>query len=346
VYDATGELAAEYSTVSTTSGLQFIKVDPPGSTRVVADANQAVIAGQKQEHMPFGGSLLASQNGRTTAQGYGVDEATDVLARLFTGKERDAETGLDYFGARYFPGAQGRLTSPDPVFFQAEMLADPQRFNPCDCVRNNPLRYVDPKGEAIELFSDPAEREKQMQVLCGLAWSDACKQYLYVDDNYKKGHYYVGIVAGGQSGKGGDFGSLNGVIAALQGIIKDPYVVTVDFVQGSARVPTPPGGGPSLNINHAGGATLSVNGQLHLYVRASGDQKGYSSIPFYDMSNRWTFTSGTRDHNTVLDDELGHLLYDMRHESIVPSKSNDAPLSPENQVRKARDPNAPTRTGH
>jgi RHS repeat-associated protein len=31
----------------------------------------------------------------------------------FTGKERDAETGLDYFGARYFSGAMGKLTE-DP----------------------------------------------------------------------------------------------------------------------------------------------------------------------------------------------------------------------------------------
>jgi RHS repeat-associated protein len=33
----------------------------------------------------------------------------------FTGKERDAETGLDYFGARYHSSAQGRFTSPDPI---------------------------------------------------------------------------------------------------------------------------------------------------------------------------------------------------------------------------------------
>ena len=32
----------------------------------------------------------------------------------FTSKERDAETGLDYFGARYLSSAQGRFTSPDP----------------------------------------------------------------------------------------------------------------------------------------------------------------------------------------------------------------------------------------
>lgn len=38
------------------------------------------------------------------------------MTQQFTGKERDAETGLDYFGARYFSGAQGRFTSPDKPF--------------------------------------------------------------------------------------------------------------------------------------------------------------------------------------------------------------------------------------
>lgn len=38
----------------------------------------------------------------------------------FTGKERDAETGLDYFGARYMSSAQGRFTSPDPIVHPAQ----------------------------------------------------------------------------------------------------------------------------------------------------------------------------------------------------------------------------------
>jgi RHS repeat-associated protein len=33
--------------------------------------------------------------------------------RFYSGKERDAETGLDYFGARYLSSAQGRWTTPD-----------------------------------------------------------------------------------------------------------------------------------------------------------------------------------------------------------------------------------------
>lgn len=77
----------------------------------------------------------------------------------FAAKERDAETGLDYFNVRYFSGAQGRFTSPDPLLWQdwqhgdkeeqqkfADLIADPQQFNLYAYVRNNPLRYTDPTG--------------------------------------------------------------------------------------------------------------------------------------------------------------------------------------------------------
>ncbi len=77
----------------------------------------------------------------------------------FTGKVRDKETGLDYFGARYFSAAQGRFTSPDPLpwlnwqtgsdkdrqRFQ-NFIADPQNLNLYAYVRNNPLKYTDPTG--------------------------------------------------------------------------------------------------------------------------------------------------------------------------------------------------------
>jgi RHS repeat-associated protein len=64
-----------------------------------------------------------------------------------TGKERDAETGLDYFGARYFSGAQGRFTSPDPKVLTARHLTSPQKWNKYAYVQNNPLAMVDPNGE-------------------------------------------------------------------------------------------------------------------------------------------------------------------------------------------------------
>lgn len=53
-------------------------------------------------------SRMTCQSSTTTADcGYGA------AVGQFTGKERDAETGLDYFGARYMSSVQGRFTSPD-----------------------------------------------------------------------------------------------------------------------------------------------------------------------------------------------------------------------------------------
>jgi RHS repeat-associated protein len=63
-----------------------------------------------------------------------------------TGKERDSESGLDYFGARYLSSAQGRFTSPDTPFNDQDP-SDPQSWNLYGYVRNNPLSSVDPTGE-------------------------------------------------------------------------------------------------------------------------------------------------------------------------------------------------------
>ncbi len=62
-----------------------------------------------------------------------------------TGKERDQESGLDYFGARYYSAAQGRFTSPDPLMASAR-ISDPQTWNRYSYALNNPLRLVDPDG--------------------------------------------------------------------------------------------------------------------------------------------------------------------------------------------------------
>jgi RHS repeat-associated protein len=81
-----------------------------------------------------------------------------------TGKERDAETGLDYFGARYLSSAQGRFTSADTPLID-QNPTDPQSWNLYAYARNNPLKYVDPSGRAIELTGDDEERKKQLKAL-------------------------------------------------------------------------------------------------------------------------------------------------------------------------------------
>jgi RHS repeat-associated protein len=74
----------------------------------------------------------------------------DLTDKKFTGKERDAETGLDYFGARYFSSSQGRFTTPDwstmPQPVPYANLDDPQTLNLYAYVRNNPLSRRDLDG--------------------------------------------------------------------------------------------------------------------------------------------------------------------------------------------------------
>jgi len=63
----------------------------------------------------------------------------------FTGKERDSESGNDYFPARYYGSAMGRFLSPDDG--NDPDRADPQSWNLYSYVQNNPLTNIDPSGQ-------------------------------------------------------------------------------------------------------------------------------------------------------------------------------------------------------
>jgi RHS repeat-associated protein len=67
-------------------------------------------------------------------------------AYKFTGKERDIESGLDYFGARYYGSNMGRFQSPDPSRLSI-MPNNPQTWNRYTYGNNNPLRFKDDNGK-------------------------------------------------------------------------------------------------------------------------------------------------------------------------------------------------------
>ncbi len=143
VYDAAGQLAAEYGGTAPATTTQYLTSDHLGSTRVVTSGAQAVV--RRYDYFPFGEALRAGAGGRTDVGGYEPTEEPQKLSLRFTGKERDAESGLDFFGARYFSGAQGRFTSPDAPFADQHTI-DPQSWNLYAYVRNNPLKNTDPNG--------------------------------------------------------------------------------------------------------------------------------------------------------------------------------------------------------
>ena len=135
------ELAAEYGGTAV-AGDEYVVTDHLGSTRLVADGAGAVKG--LHDYLPFGEEIYNGVGGRTVAYGGGGD----LAAQKFTGKERDSETagsawqGLDYFGARYYGGAQGRFTSPDAPFVDQHVY-DPQSWNLYTYGRNSPIVNVD-----------------------------------------------------------------------------------------------------------------------------------------------------------------------------------------------------------
>ncbi|MBI3658033.1 MAG: hypothetical protein HY232_16650, partial [Acidobacteria bacterium] len=83
---------------------------------------------------------------------YGEDTTPTPNNRLkFTGRLRDHESGLDYFGARYYGSALGRFVSPDAVRNDSHP-GNPQSWNRYAYGRNNPLRFFDPTGEAVVAY--------------------------------------------------------------------------------------------------------------------------------------------------------------------------------------------------
>jgi RHS repeat-associated protein len=68
----------------------------------------------------------------------------------FTGKERDNESGLDMFGARYYGSSLGRFMTPDwattPIDVPYANFGNPQSLNLYSYVRNNPTTVGDPDG--------------------------------------------------------------------------------------------------------------------------------------------------------------------------------------------------------
>ena len=91
-------------------------------------------AEQTCRSLPFGDGLACTGSTTTPTEHH------------FTGKERDAESGNDYFGARYYGSSMGRFLSPDPLFISPERLTDPQSLNLYSYVRNNPLGLTDDSG--------------------------------------------------------------------------------------------------------------------------------------------------------------------------------------------------------
>jgi len=125
-----GQRVAQYSYGTT----QWFHADHLGSSRFLSSWNgtpmwEATYLPYGQEWNPPSGSGPVSPN-----------------HYKFTGKERDGESGLDYFGARFYASAQGRFLSPDPLLGSEFHIKSPQRWNGYSYGQNNPANRIDIGG--------------------------------------------------------------------------------------------------------------------------------------------------------------------------------------------------------
>jgi RHS repeat-associated protein len=124
------------------AGVKWLMTDHLCSTRMVIDQTGSLAGVRRHDFAPFGEELSAGAGIRSGSNGY----SEDSTRQKFTSKERDSETGLDFFEARYFSSVQGRFTSPDEPF-AGQDLDDPQSWNLYTYTLNNPLKYIDPSGK-------------------------------------------------------------------------------------------------------------------------------------------------------------------------------------------------------
>ena len=154
---AGSQLLATYDQERDQQLLHFNITDPLGTKRVQASATGAVDLSCLS--LPFGDGLTCSGSGQ------------DVTEHHFTGKERDSESGLDYFGARYYGSSMGRFMSPDPSGLSFADPTNPQSLNLYSYVLNNPLKFTDPSG--MECVWDDGSFDSNDDAQTGS--SDGCK---------------------------------------------------------------------------------------------------------------------------------------------------------------------------
>ena len=117
--------------------------DNLGSASVISDTSGNLL--ESYDYAPYG-ELHATSG-------------SDSNHYLFGGKERDSETGLDYFGARYYGNALGRWMSPDwaakPTSVPYASFGDPQTLNLYAYVANRPIIHMDADGHVGPIQPDP-----------------------------------------------------------------------------------------------------------------------------------------------------------------------------------------------
>jgi RHS repeat-associated protein len=138
------KLVAERKNDST---YQFYHPDSLGSTSLITNSSGGVVENTIYE--PFGEVYSGASSSRFD----------------YTGKETD-DTGLQYFGARFYNPGIGKWTQADTYI---ENVYNPQKLNRYSFVLNNPYKYTDPDGHDGGFIEVGVTMAFPLEVLIGVA---------------------------------------------------------------------------------------------------------------------------------------------------------------------------------
>jgi RHS repeat-associated protein len=204
------------------------------------------------------GSFPFNDNANITNAPWGIPPENDML---FTGKQEDAESGLDYFGARYYNSLRGRFMSPDralvptPVPFAT--LDNPQSLNLYSYVVNDPLSRRDNDGHGLECAPDTTTTDSRTGTLTVTA--GACHN---VPDGV--GSFLTSLNPWGRFGGPAHRATVNKLSEMLQ---KDGFEVTKEV-----KIPTPRGLKGSRYVDVVG--VKKNSGETKMYQVGERNQNG------------------------------------------------------------------------
>lgn len=118
-----------------TLSIRYYHQDHIGSSSVVTDQAGALV--EEAANYAFGHHRTSYKPGPVLPEPYG-----------FTQKERDKESSLHYFEARFLLSSLGRFIRVDPLAVNSTAfeLGSPQELNPISYCQNSPIKLVDPTG--------------------------------------------------------------------------------------------------------------------------------------------------------------------------------------------------------
>jgi RHS repeat-associated protein len=253
-----------------TKGLHFHLADPLGTRRIQTNIDGAVE--YSFQSLPFGDNFASLPTALATSEGI-----VDATENHFTGKERDTESGNDYFMARYYSSAMGRFMSPDwsakvmPVPYAK--LDDPQSLNLYAYVGNNPLTRVDADGHDVIFRGNETQRNEEFAR--NTSTLNSGEKALVSSQKGKDGQYHLRI---DPKAAAAYKGAHTNTFKFMAQAVKSPHTIGVQMAE-TATV-----NGKTINVasQAGGGLTLTPVGSRdsEVYLSEGGHPGGtVSGVP-------------------------------------------------------------------